>query len=556
MSYVVTARKWRPQRFGDVISQSHVTETLKNAITSGRVGHAYLFSGPRGVGKTTIARIFAKALNCLNGPAEEPCNTCENCLSIQSGASMDIQELDGASNNSVEDVRNLISSVGYHASHCRYKMYIIDEVHMLSTPAFNALLKTIEEPPPNVIFIMATTEPHKIPATILSRCQRFDFHRLSVNDIAGKLRTIAEADGISIDDGSVMLIAQRAGGAMRDAESILEQMKSSHGGSITVADVNEVLGIADRTVFFDIVDKCRENDHFGVISLFRAYYDEGGDVKEFVEGLLSHFRDLLYAHYEKGIEHVMLDDDMKARVKEQSGWFNHGDLIRMIACITDVETSLAYAVLPVLRIEIALARLASMETTIQLKDLFERLGGDSAVSAVSETPAANVRRAVPSEATVSPSAPVFQREVLLEVAEGGDDDSAQLTINPDIDSITRSWRDIVALVSDKRPVYGTALGQAMPQSLDNGKLTLAFKSDHGYHCKALASNADEVGGLLGTVLGVPVHVVCTTVETGPGNGESGNEKKNNELDDLIAREPIIKEILDRFGGEINDTWRE
>ncbi|MCD6308398.1 MAG: DNA polymerase III subunit gamma/tau, partial [Candidatus Latescibacteria bacterium] len=248
MSYIVTARKWRPQLFRDVISQRHVTETLRNAITSDRVGHAYLFSGPRGVGKTTVARIFAKALNCVNGPAEEPCNECENCLSIQAGTSMDIQELDGASNNSVDDVRNLIANVGYHASSCRYKMYIIDEVHMLSINAFNALLKTIEEPPPNVIFVFATTEPHKIPVTILSRCQRFDFHRLSAQDIAGKLRMIADSDGIAVDDEPLMLIARRAGGAMRDAESILEQLKSTRGDTISVGDVNEVLGIADRAI--------------------------------------------------------------------------------------------------------------------------------------------------------------------------------------------------------------------------------------------------------------------------------------------------------------------
>jgi len=552
MSYVVTARKWRPQCFHDVVSQNHVTETLKNAIRSDRVGHAYLFSGPRGVGKTTVARIFAKALNCENGPAEEPCNECANCLNIQAGSSLDIQELDGASNNSVDDVRNLIANVGYHASHCRYKMYIIDEVHMLSTAAFNALLKTLEEPPPNVIFIFATTEPHKIPVTILSRCQRFDFHRLSVHDIAGKLKRIAEADSIGVDEGSVMLIAQRAGGAMRDAESILEQLKSSRGESITVGDVNDVLGIADRTVFFDIIDRCRESDAFGAISLFRTYYDEGGDLKEFVEGLLAHLRDCLYAHYENGLDHVMLDGEMKARVKEQADWFGHGDLIRMIGIVTDVETSLGYAVLPVLRIEVALARMASMERTVQLRDLFERLGGEHTVAAVSDSQD-SVRLVDAGNRKAAAVGPAQGKAPVRH--EGGEE--AALTVSPDIQSISSSWPAIVSHVSGKRPSIGPSLGQARPESFADGRLMLSFGADHSYHKKIAESNDTVIADIIGAVLGISVRIACNTRtnDLTPTN-DVPVEKKNNEIDDLIATEPIIKEILERFDGEINDTWRE
>ena len=260
MSYIVLARKWRPQNFDEVVGQPHITTTLKNAISLGRVAHAYLFTGPRGIGKTSTARILAKALNCTQGPTIHPCDRCDSCKEIMVSNSLDVLEIDGASNRGIDEIRNLRENVRFAPAKGRFKVYIIDEVHMLTQEAFNALLKTLEEPPHHVKFIFATTRPHKIPPTILSRCQRFDFKRIPVNDLLAKLKNIAEVEKLKVSKEALFYIARVSEGSMRDAESILDQLASFCDSTIEVNDVVSVLGKVDQDVLFELAQALIDKD--------------------------------------------------------------------------------------------------------------------------------------------------------------------------------------------------------------------------------------------------------------------------------------------------------
>src|SRR6185295_2362076 len=254
MAYQVLARKWRPQHFDDVLGQEHVTTTLRNAIAQQRIAHAFLFSGPRGVGKTTVARLLAKALNCATGPIAEPCGTCPSCAEVAAGSALDVVEIDGASNTGVENIRDLNENVRYRPAAARFKIYIIDEVHMLSTAAFNALLKTLEEPPDHVKFIFATTEVHKLPQTVVSRCQRYEFKRIGIAELLARLRRIVDEEGIEASDAALFSIAREADGSMRDAQSLLDQVIVFAGKTLGEAEVQGALGVADRTILHRVTE--------------------------------------------------------------------------------------------------------------------------------------------------------------------------------------------------------------------------------------------------------------------------------------------------------------
>ena len=373
--YLVLARRWRPQIFEDVIGQQHVTRTLQNAIRSGRIGHAYLFIGSRGIGKTTSARILAKALNCLStdGPTPEPCGTCANCQGITAGNHIDVIEIDGASNNSVEDVRQIRENVRMVPSSSRYKIYVIDEVHQLSGSAFNALLKTLEEPPPHAIFILATTEAHKIPATIISRCQRYDFRRVGLDDIVALLKRILEADGIKCAEDALYAIARAADGGVRDAETILDQLVSYCDGEITFEDVFDVLGLVDWRVLHDLCQALQGNDTGKLLQIVDDIVVSGKDLAQFAEEIVRYFRNLLVCKTGAAKALLAMPEDEIQELEQQAGSFGLIQLIRIVEQFAELSSGYESQLAQRTALEALLIRMSEVSVEVSVDSIIEKL---------------------------------------------------------------------------------------------------------------------------------------------------------------------------------------
>ncbi len=366
--YIVTARKWRPMKFEDVTGQSHVTTTLQNAIATNRLAHAYLFSGPRGVGKTTTARLLAKAVNCAdpNGTKE-----CDICREITEGRSFDVLEIDGASNRGVDEIRNLREAVRYAPAKAKYKVYIIDEVHMLTKEAFNALLKTLEEPPASVLFIFATTEIQKVPATILSRCQRFDFRRISTEEIKNNLAWIAKSENISIEDDALQLIARKGDGSLRDAQSFFDQVVSLCGTSITLDKILVALNVVDHEIYFLVTEAIKEKDSKAIVALVEQVTSRGYDLKEFLSGLTEHFRNILVAKTTSSTDLLEVSDVFKKRYSSEATAFQTSDLVRMMRFIAGTEAALRWSSQPRYRLEADMVQLVTMPGSLEVQALIQ-----------------------------------------------------------------------------------------------------------------------------------------------------------------------------------------
>ncbi|MBL7225200.1 MAG: DNA polymerase III subunit gamma/tau [Desulfobacteraceae bacterium] len=373
MTYQVLARKWRPQLFQDVIGQEHITQTLMNAIKTGRLAHAYLFSGSRGIGKTSVARIFARAINCDQGEPGIPCNKCRSCTEITEGSSVDVQEIDGASNRGIDEIRDLRESIKYMPSSSRYRIYIIDEVHMLTLPAFNALLKTLEEPPSHVKFIFATTESHKVPATILSRCQRFDFKRIPLSQIISHLQRIAEDEGIEIGTSGLAIIAREAEGSMRDAESLMDQVISFSGQKVEEKDITDILGIIDRDIMFESSAAILEGAADRCLEVVEKIYTYGYDIKEFYRALMEQFRNLLISLIAPQKHLLDISESDREEIMRLAEMAGEEKLHLLLNFLISREEDLRFTSNPRLILETTMIKLCSLGDFLSFGDLLNKL---------------------------------------------------------------------------------------------------------------------------------------------------------------------------------------
>lgn len=440
MSYTALYRKFRPDNFEDVRGQEHIVTTLKNQLRAQRIGHAYLFCGTRGTGKTTIAKIFAKAVNCENPTDGSPCGECASCKAIAAGASMNVIEIDAASNNGVDNIREIVEEVSYSPTAGRYKVYIIDEVHMLSIGAFNALLKTLEEPPSYVIFILATTEVHKIPITILSRCQRYDFRRITIETIAERLRELVDKEQIQAEDRALRYVAKAADGSMRDALSLLDQCIAFHlGQELTYDKVLDVLGAVDTEVFSRLLRQILEQNVTGCIALLEEMVMQGRELTQFVTDFAWYLRNLLLLKTSERIEDVIdVSSDNLARLQEEAQMADTGAIMRYIRIFSELSGQLRYASQKRILIEIALIKLCRPDMERDYESVLER------VRVLEEKLEKGIFTAAPAgELNKQTDAPVLNRER----------PALPKAIPEDVQKIVNSWENIVAQTASPMKQY-------------------------------------------------------------------------------------------------------
>jgi DNA polymerase-3 subunit gamma/tau len=574
MSYQVTARKWRPQTFDDVVEQQHVTRTLKNAIRLDRVAHAYLFAGTRGVGKTTMARVLAKALNCEHGPTPDPCGKCSTCLDITQGASLDIVEIDGASNRGIDEIRDLRETLRYLPSRGRYNVYIIDEVHMLTKEAFNALLKTLEEPPPHVVFIFATTELDKIPHTIISRCQRFEFKRVSLSGIVSQLEHIIDKEGISISSTSLLRIAKAAEGSMRDAQSLFDQVVAYTGTEVDDREVDHLLGSVGSETLAHCMGAIIRQDAEAALRTLDALQDEGHDAVAIIRALQEGFRHLIVLktteHPAELIPLPEADLDLFRRVAESA---SVEDIYGLFQVLAAAEQSLRGAGNPFLVLEMAVIRMArigrvsSLDTILgALQNLEKGLPEPAAarrpmettperLAAPSPTPLpAAPQQAAPAEEPAAPALDPTPPPPPVPQAEPAPQPASPLTASPD-----DFWRALQDNVTERRPMLGGFLQPARVLSHSDTELVIGFAKGDDFCRTSLMEreNLSVVQVAAEAVAGRPLHVKIVSLDHLRGNGDQAENvsiktSRSSPVNQALQQQKrdVIQSVVDIFEGTI------
>jgi len=567
-------RRWRSRTFEEVLGQEHVTRTLRNALLSGRIAHAYLFAGPRGTGKTTMARLLAKAVNCLSEGDEKPCNQCSICQAINEGRLLDLIEIDAASNRGIDEIRDLREKVGFRPNEARYKVYVIDESHMLTNEAFNALLKTLEEPPPHVIFVLATTEPHKIPATILSRCQRFDFRRASLGDLRRKLNYICESEGIAIEAAALELIVRSAAGSFRDAESLLDQLASYGDDEITLAQVQAVLGTVSSQAIGKLVGHLVKRDVAGGLDLINQVVGDGVDPRQFNRELVEYLRGLLLIKAGNGASLLNVTAEVLAEMENQAQQLSTRALLRTVRLFNQASLDLKASLQPQLPLE-----LAFIEGTLDEDSITER----GPVSEAQQGAGQEVKASSPPSAT----SPNVLREG--QAVEGGrttqavavdtspqspsaeetpTDREARPASGVTLEKIRLNWAQILAEIRPHNRSAEALLRSGRAEAVEGNLVVLGFP--YAFHkerveepkCQALVEQ------VFSRVLGNPCRIKCILVsksssktirqppktpqpEPVKGDGKARESKEDKYR--AIAEDPVVRAAVDKYGAQVVDV---
>jgi DNA polymerase-3 subunit gamma/tau len=583
VSYLVLARKWRPQTFSDLTGQEHVSRTLQNAIDSGRIAHAFLFTGARGVGKTSSARILAKALNCEQGMSPEPCNVCPACTEITAGTSVDVLEIDGASNTGVDDIRELRENVKYLPSRLRYKIFIIDEVHMLSTNAFNALLKTLEEPPPHVKFIFATTEPHKLPITILSRCQRFDFRRIPLAKVVARLRYIVDREGISISDESLAVVARKGDGSMRDSLSVLDQVLAFCGETVNDDDVVSLLGVVDRRLLLEASAAVLARDTRSALGVVARVDEFGYNMRQFCGELIDHFRNLtVLGAVGDGCDLLDLSEAELQSIREQATTASLEDLQRHVTILLRADGEMAHSGYPRLILEMALVRMATLAPLVPVSELMERLGKiEERGVGVAADARASWRPSPPTEAggcsvPMQPfdrPRPAATNPVASRCSEersgaspprsgANPSPTSRETPAPEPRRTGDDWADFVAFVKGAKPRIGTSLEYGSPLLLTPERLEIGFP-ENSFALSSLRDGDAQASlkALAESFFGAPVTVTLKVLTSDAGDAppnllekkRAEDEQRQSGLKRSAESHPAVSSALDVFGGTLAEV---
>jgi DNA polymerase-3 subunit gamma/tau len=574
MTYQILSRKWRPQGFEEVVGQEHVTRTLINAITSNRLAQAYLFSGPRGVGKTTTARILAKALNCSGAPqpTPTPCGECASCRDITAGTSVDVLEIDGASNTGVDDVRELREQVKYVPFQGRYKVYIIDEVHMLSNAAFNALLKTLEEPPPHLIFLFATTESHKILPTILSRCQHFHFKRVKRLDMMARLAKIAAAEGLDIEERALSLIAKVSEGSVRDALSVVDQVVAANGTTVREADVVALLGVVDRQGFATLTRAVCDKDAAAALTAARALFDHGHDVKLLCAELVEYVRHLSVLKVGgKAAETLDLPREDVEDLRAAAAAFDLDELVRLFGVFSQAQEDIRFAMCPPVTLEMALVKATRVVALEPIERLIARVEALGAGIGPEPTPATSVQppRARPVAAAPSPKP---------NAPEQSAGHAAVDVVAPTFDA-DQLWQLVMHRVAEDKPNLESYLRSGRPTASGDRELTVEYTPSDAWAAD-LASrddNQEYVGRVLREVAGRDVSFRIRRIADAPEGPAPGRRASSERAaaraedrsvpaqvpsGDVVPRRsavtevmahPVVKDALTIFGGEVMEV---